>query len=224
MLRPASALWTFGIVAAFVVWLFADAVLRGATEFALTALPWLLLILWAVYIVMLRPCVALGPDGITIVNVFRRHRIAWSLVDDFTTRFSLLVRLTDGRAIRSWGAPSTGIDRPSQNGSSDARFAAPGSRAAGVRRSGPGGLGRPSRRSEPTIGSIIESARDRWDVEPAAREAAPAASASAATSASASGAASRAPGSAGRERVSRWEWWAIAVTLVLAAACALTLR
>ncbi|MFD3446420.1 PH domain-containing protein [Microbacteriaceae bacterium 4G12] len=213
VLRPASSLWTFGIVAAFVLWLFVDAVLRGATEFALTALPWLLLILWTVYVLMLRPCVALGPDGITIVNVFRRHRIPWALVDDFTTRFSLLVRLKDGRAIRSWGAPSTGIDRPFQTGSSDARFAAPEPpRAAGVRRTGPGGLGGPARRSEPTIGSIIEGARDRWDAEPTVREAA-----------STSGAASSASSSTGRQRVSRWEWWAIAVTLVLAAACALTL-
>jgi hypothetical protein len=221
VLRPASALWTFGIVAAFVVWLFADAVLRGATEFALTALPWLLLILWAVYVVMLRPCVALGPDGITIVNVFRRHRIAWSLVDDFTTRFSLLVRLTDGRTIRSWGAPSTGIDRPFQTGSPDARFAAPESpRASGVRRTGPGGLGGPPRRSQPTIAGIIEGARDRWDTDPAAREGASAAASDAVV---ASGAATRAAAPTGRVRVSSWEWWSIAVTLVLAAACALTL-
>ncbi len=226
MLRPASALWTFGIVAAFVVWLFADAVLRGATEFALTALPWLLLILWTVYVVMLRPCVALGPDGITIVNVFRRHRIAWSLVDDFTTRFSLLVRLRDGRAIRSWGAPSTGIDRPFQTGSPDSRFAAPESpRAAGVRRTGPGGLGSAPRRSQPTIAGIIEGARDRWDTDPAAHEVASggAASAPASTASVAAGAESRASAVGGRERVSSWEWWSIAVTLVLAAACALTL-
>ncbi|WP_108250273.1 PH domain-containing protein [Planctomonas deserti] len=233
MLRPASSLWTFGIVAAFVLWLFVDAVLRGATEFALTALPWLLLVLWTVYVVMLRPCVALGPDGITIVNVFRRHRIAWALVDDFTTRFSLLVRLKDGRAIRSWGAPSTGIDRPFQTGSSDARFAAPEQpRAAGVRRTGAGGLGRPARRSEPTIGSIIEGARDRWDTEPAARESAITSGAGAGTGTGTGpgtgtgegvGAGSPESSSAGRQRVSRWEWWSMAVTLVLVAACALTL-
>jgi hypothetical protein len=214
VLRPASALWTFGIVAAFLLWLLTDAVIRGAWEYALSALPWLLLILWVVYVLLLRPCVALGPDGITIVNVFRRHRIPWKLVDDFTTRFSLLVRLTDGRAIRSWGAPSTGIDRPFQTGSPDSRFVAPEQpRAAGVRRSGRDAT--PGRRlSQPTIGSIIEGARDRWDGRDEA--------------ASAGDRDPRAvpQGPVGLpepQGVSSWEWWTIGVTLVLAAACALTL-
>lgn len=218
MLRPASALWTFGIVAAFLLWLFADAVIRGAWAYALSALPWLLLILWVVYVVMLRPCVALGPDGITIVNVFRRHRIPWTLVDDFTTRFSLLVRLTDGRAIRSWGAPSTGIDRPFQTGSPDSRFAAPEQpRAAGVRRPGSSGAIAGRRPGQPTIGSIIEGARDRWD------------SADSTHSTGDRGARAVPVAQDGTVpssellRVSHWEWWTIAATLVLAAACALTL-
>jgi hypothetical protein len=213
VLRPASAPWTFGLVAAFLLWLFSDAVIRGAWEFAVSVLPWMLLILWLVYVVMLRPCVALGPDGITIVNVFRRHLIPWHLVDDFTTRFSLLVRLKDGSAIRSWGAPSTGIDRPFQTGSAGGRFAMPEQpRASGVRRSG--GTGRESQRRlpDPTIGTIIEGARDRWDTTWTGDSAAPTSTAPAPAAVAASGA-----------RVSRWEWWTIAVTLVLAAACALTL-
>jgi len=223
VLRPASALWTFGIVAAFLLWLFSDAVIRGAWEYALTALPWLLLILWVVYVVVLRPCVALGPDGITIVNVFRRHRVPWLLVDDFTTRFSLLVRLRDGRTIRSWGAPSTGIDRPFQTGAADGRFAAPEPpRASGVR-SGAPGRGRAPRRVEPTIGSIIESARDRWD--PAEPEDVPRrpADVNGAGRSTVAGGAEPARTAEGGDRVSQWEWWSVAVTLTLAAACALTL-
>jgi hypothetical protein len=218
VLRPASALWTFGIVAAFLLWLFTDAVIRGAWAYALSALPWLLLILWVVYVVMLRPCVALGPDGITIVNVFRRHRIPWTLVDDFTTRFSLLVRLTDGRAIRSWGAPSTGIDRPFQTGSPDSRFAAPEQpRAAGVRRPGSSGSTAGRRPGQPTIGSIIEGARDRWDSADSPHSTGDGGPRAVPAAQDGTGSSSE------RLRVSHWEWWTIAGTLVLAAACALTL-
>jgi len=214
VLRPASALWTFGLVAAFLLWLFSDAVIRGAWEFALSVLPWMLLIVWVVYVVMLRPCVALGPSGITIVNVFRRHLIPWHLVDDFTTRFSLLVRLKDGSAIRSWGAPSTGIDRPFQTGSAGGRFAAPEQpRASGVRRSGGAGQSGTRRPADATIGTIIEGARDRWDPTWSSGESVPRASAMSSSLA----------GGAPADRVSRWEWWSIAVTLVLAAACAFTL-
>ena len=104
-----------GLVLAIVIielFLLGDAVVRGAGLLALLATPWLALIAWFAYLLLGRPCVVLTATGIELVNVLRVHFAPWQEVDGIRSRFQVRVDLTDGRMLRSWGAPTSSVDRP----------------------------------------------------------------------------------------------------------------
>jgi hypothetical protein len=160
---------TFGIgivIAAslLVIYFTADAVLRGAWGFAVAALPWQLLGLWVVYLVLVRPCVIVTPDALTIVNVGRVHDLPWSAITEIVSGYQLSAVLGDGRRITSWGAPSIGLDRPSVSGDrSRMRTNVEAQRAASSRAQGIRTPVRRQRTPQLTASGIIENARDRWE-------------------------------------------------------------
>lgn len=175
VLRSRSAYLLFGLVALIVVAMAVDGFVRGAAWQTLLVLPWLVAILWFIYLVLLRPCAVVDAQGVTVVNVFRRHRIPWPRLAEVVSRYQLTLTRDDGRRVSSWGAPTTGVG--------GGRFGA--SRLPGMRSL----VARPT----PTGGTLsaLEDMRARW--------------------------AASAPDVPAR---SSWEWWTIAVSVLVAAACA----
>ncbi|AZH83382.1 hypothetical protein EAO79_11065 [Plantibacter sp. PA-3-X8] len=156
-LRSTSGFWILGVTALLMVFFIIDAVGRGAWNFAVQALPWELLVVWLVYLVLVRPCIVIEPSQLTIVNVGRLHDIPWSRMEEATSRYQLTVLLRDGRKITSWGAPSAGLDRPSMiGGRAGRRGVDHQDRAAGVRRPGRAG------NEGPTAVDLIDRAHERW--------------------------------------------------------------
>lgn len=153
MLRATFGLWILGAATGLTLYLVYDALAAGAVLFTLASLPWLLLVLWVIYVLTVRPCLIVRRNELVIVNVGREHHLPWSTIADLTSRYQLAVVLHDGRRIVSWGAPSLGVDRASVWGAG--RPADP-PRAQGVR---------PSRtpRAQLPVTSIIDSARARWE-------------------------------------------------------------
>lgn len=162
-LRSTSGYWILGVTGLLMAFFIVDAISRGAWSFALQALPWELLVLWIVYLVLVRPCIIVEPAQLTIVNVGRLHEIPWPRMEDATSRYQLTVLLRDGRKITSWGAPTAGLDRPSMLGGRSGRQGVDHQdRAAGVRR--PGRVGNEG----PTAIQLIERAHERWGrIDPA---------------------------------------------------------
>lgn len=104
-----------GLVLAVVVielFLLGDALVRGAALLALLTAPWLALIAWIAYLLLGRPCVVLTTAGVELVNVLRVHFAPWHEVAGIRSRFQVRVELTGGRMLRSWGAPTSSVDRP----------------------------------------------------------------------------------------------------------------
>ena len=54
-----------------------------------------------------QPSVGVDDDGVELVNVLRRVRLAWASVEDVDTRWALTVR-AGGRRWTSWAAPASG--------------------------------------------------------------------------------------------------------------------
>ncbi|KQM15580.1 hypothetical protein ASF83_06400 [Plantibacter sp. Leaf171] len=161
-LRSTSGYWILGVTALLMVFFIIDAVGRGAWGFALLALPWELLVVWLVYLVLVRPCIVIEPERLTIVNVGRLHEIPWSRLEEATSRYQLTVLLRDGRKITSWGAPSAGLDRPSLTGGRGRRDVDHQERASGVRRPGRAG------NEGPSAVDLIDRAHERWGkIDPA---------------------------------------------------------
>ncbi|MGK9146561.1 hypothetical protein KXS11_02890 [Plantibacter flavus] len=156
-LRSTSGYWILGVTAALMIFFVVDAISRGAWTFALQALPWELLVVWVVYLILVRPCIIVEPEQLTIVNVARVHDIPWPRMEEATSRYQLTVLLRDGRRITSWGAPTAGLDRPSMLGGRAGRQGADHQeRAAGVRRPGRAG------NEGPTAVQLIERSHERW--------------------------------------------------------------
>lgn len=112
VLRGTSGYWFCGIAALIMIVLLADAALRGAWDVVTTALPWMVLIVWAMYLVLVRPAVIVEPELLRVRNIFRDHDIAWKSITDFGTRFQLTIFLEGGRKIAAWGGPKITVGRP----------------------------------------------------------------------------------------------------------------
>ena len=97
--RPIALLVWAGC-ATLVVWFVA----RSDWEPLGISVPWLLLVAWTVYIVLWLPRLILQPDGLTVVNGLRTHRIPFNVVEDVNVGHSVSIS-ADGRKIVSWGAP-----------------------------------------------------------------------------------------------------------------------
>ncbi|MCU1447807.1 PH domain-containing protein [Cryobacterium sp.] len=107
--------------------LLADAALRGRWDVVAFSSPALGLVVWVAVEVFLRPGIRLNSAGITVVNPLWTTEVPWGAVTDVTTRFVVAVETTDGRRVRSWGAPTAARTRPA------------GARPAGARPSGTSG-------------------------------------------------------------------------------------
>lgn len=107
---------TIGLIIGGVIALFllGDAVLRAGWFTTFLIAPWLLLVLWAVYVMMFASHVATDSDGVTVQNLLRRIRMPWPRVTDIDMRFQVVFRLDDGSKVSAFGGPVAG--RPARPG------------------------------------------------------------------------------------------------------------
>jgi hypothetical protein len=70
--------------------------------------PWVLLVLWAVYVAAFASAVVTDDRGITVQNFLRRTRVPWQQVTDVFLRYQLVVELRGGGRITAFGGPVSG--------------------------------------------------------------------------------------------------------------------
>jgi hypothetical protein len=124
--RAGSATAVLVVSAVVAVALLLDAAVRGGVPTALLLAPWVLLLLWGVYVTSFASHVRTDADGITVQNLLRRTRVPWAEVEDISFHLQLRIHTRDGRRITCWGGPAAA--RPPRRplaGSPDARVPAP---------------------------------------------------------------------------------------------------
>lgn len=84
-----------------------DLLLRGGLGVVLVGVPLLALSCAAVYAMFWYPAVLVDDEGVELVNVARRVRLPWSVVEDVDTRWALTLEAA-GRRWQSWAAPASG--------------------------------------------------------------------------------------------------------------------
>ncbi len=94
--RGSTGLIGLVIAVVLAVWLFVDAVIRAGWASALLLAPWILLIVWLVYVLMYASFIAIDARGVTVQNLLRVVRIPWARVADVTMRYQVVFVLDDG--------------------------------------------------------------------------------------------------------------------------------
>lgn len=93
--------------------------LRGGVAWTLQLAPWILLVLWLVYVASFASFVRTDAEAITVQNLLRRTRIPWPAVEDISIRLQLQITTTDGRRVSCLAGPSTVRQRASARAASD---------------------------------------------------------------------------------------------------------
>ncbi|WP_438352562.1 hypothetical protein [Microbacterium sp. CJ88] len=103
------------------VFLLGDAVLRAGWGQMLLLAPWVLLVLWGIYVTMFASMIQTDASGATVQNYLRRTRVPWSVVTDIRLRYQVVLVLGDGegaKQLRAFGGPVAG--RPGRPRRADA--------------------------------------------------------------------------------------------------------
>ena len=103
--RPSTA-WIVGIAAglALALWVVIEA--RHGLGTLTRRLPQMAIFAILVGAVFVRPCVEVGPDGVSIHNVVRGFYVPFGVLAELGTEFCLTVIDTTGHSYRAWSAPA----------------------------------------------------------------------------------------------------------------------
>jgi hypothetical protein len=104
-LRAGSSVVAFAFVAIAAAVLLADAALRGTWESVLRGLGPAVLVLWAAWLLLVRPSIRVEEDRAVVVNVGRITEIPWARIADIRRRLQLVFELDDDRRVEAWGSP-----------------------------------------------------------------------------------------------------------------------
>ncbi|VXC03614.1 conserved membrane hypothetical protein [Microbacterium sp. 8M] len=103
--RASTGIAVLVVCAALSVFLLGDAVVRGSWGLMLLFAPWVLLVLWLIYVISVASMVHVDEEGAKVQNLLRRTRFGWRRVTELDLRWQLDFTLDDGRTLRCWGGP-----------------------------------------------------------------------------------------------------------------------
>lgn len=112
--RAASGVAALILASIAALLLLGDAVVRAGWAEMLLLAPWLLLVVWFIYVATFASHVSIDADGATVQNLLRIVRIPWARVSDVGVRYQVRFTLDDGRIVNAFGGPVAG--RPARPG------------------------------------------------------------------------------------------------------------
>ncbi|WP_345803108.1 PH domain-containing protein [Microbacterium sp. AZCO] len=139
--RSLSATVGVVVAGALAILLLFDVVVRSGWVDLVLIAPWVLLALWATYVIFYASYIEIDDEGATVQNLLRRHRLPWPRVAAIDLRWQLEFVLDDASRITCFGGIVGGAARARQA----RRRSAPG-RAVDV---------------PPSV--ELDAVRDRWE-------------------------------------------------------------
>lgn len=94
------------IGAGLALFLLGDAVVRAGWGQMLLLAPWVLLVLWIVYVNSFASAVRIDDDGVVVQNLLRRIEFGWQRVRAVDLRWQLVFSLDDGKDLPCYGGPA----------------------------------------------------------------------------------------------------------------------
>lgn len=85
--------------------LLGDALVRGSWVAVARLAGPALLVVWAAWMLLVRPSIRVLRDRAVVVNIGRITEVPWVRVIDIRRRLQLVLDLDDGRSLEAWGSP-----------------------------------------------------------------------------------------------------------------------
>lgn len=104
-LRAGSSAAVFAVVCLVVLALLGDAAVRGDLPVAIRIAGVGALVVWAAWMLLVRPSIRVRPDRAVVVNLGRITEVPWGRIVDIRRRLQLIFDLDDGRSLEAWGSP-----------------------------------------------------------------------------------------------------------------------
>lgn len=111
--RAPTGIAVLVVCALLAVFVLGDAVMRSSWAQMLLYAPWVLLVLWLIYVISVVSMVHVDEDGARVQNFLRRTAFGWRRVTDVDLRWQLDFVLDDDRKLSCWGGPGR-IQAPRQ--------------------------------------------------------------------------------------------------------------
>ncbi|MBF9335673.1 hypothetical protein G3N30_05320 [Microbacterium lacticum] len=107
-LRATSGTIALIFAGAVAVLLLGDALVRAGVVEMLRLVPWVLLAVWAVYVLLYASHITFDREGATVQNYLRITRVPWPRVRDIAMRWQVVFGLDDGSSLPAYGGPVAG--------------------------------------------------------------------------------------------------------------------
>jgi len=104
--RASSGPVALVIGSALALFLLGDAVARAGWGQMLLLAPWVLLVLWVVYVNSFASSVRIDDDGVIVQNLLRRIEFGWQRVRGVDLRWQLVFSLDEGKDLPCYGGPA----------------------------------------------------------------------------------------------------------------------
>ncbi|MCS4275495.1 hypothetical protein D9V34_00940 [Mycetocola lacteus] len=114
IMRGRGGVVAFYAFIAVALYLLGDSAVRGAWDVVFSALPWVLLVLWVLYVAAFQPYIGYSDRAVVVYNVFKRYEFPWSAVRTITDHQQFVFTLKTGAPIKAWGGPNAKRPRGSQ--------------------------------------------------------------------------------------------------------------
>jgi hypothetical protein len=105
-----------GLAAFLGLALLVDAAVQGSWDVVLTAVGPVAVVLWGIWVLMVRPSVRVASDDLTVVNPLRRIVVPWGRVEDVRMRYQILVETDEPGRLTCWGGPTLPRPKPARRG------------------------------------------------------------------------------------------------------------
>lgn len=105
VVRSTSTVVTFYVALALAALLLAVPLWLARVDVFVFAVPPVLFVVWALWVLLYRPLIAFDSRRVRVVNVGRVHEIPWGRVVRVTQRASLVFELESARRVTAWGSP-----------------------------------------------------------------------------------------------------------------------
>ncbi|PZQ88105.1 MAG: hypothetical protein DI534_11560 [Leifsonia xyli] len=107
LLRDTSSTVIFWVAVGIMALLLADFAFIGEYELLATAVPFMLFLGWAIWVLLLRPRVRYDTERARVISFFRSYQLPWPQVAAVRQRLNLLFELEDGRVIVAYAVTAS---------------------------------------------------------------------------------------------------------------------